>query len=73
MLSVTGIKRPNMNESGFTLKRLNYNPVIDLLNIPFKHCICRTTSKQFTAKPHVVMLYEFMNDAHTTAPNHNAP
>ena len=38
-----------------------------------KHCICRTTSKQFTAIPHVVKLDEFSDDAHTTAHNHNAP
>ena len=43
------------------LKQFCCKPVIDLSNIPH-HCICRTISKQFTARPHV-----FSDDAHTTA------
>ena len=31
-----------------------------------KHCICRTISKQFIARPDVVKLDEFMDDAQTT-------
>ena len=60
---ITVIKRPKFDKGGLSFKKLNFNPVTDLSNIPpiLSHDIKTIYSKT-----------KITDDTHTTAHNHDA-